>query len=244
MTTVDVAAVRGWIRRTQWAHRSRSETAGTVYFVVFFLVVVGGIVHRPVAAVFWPSTPDASLVAGAALVAAGIGILFLAMRRLGPLGLSRPAASWLLPAPVSRRRLLAPSLWLATALAAGSGALLGVAVAGHALARPAPGLFVTAIGALAGVLFLLIALAAQAGRGWPAVADGLAGVLAAAGLAGFVVDSAVEAPPAAVPLPAAVTALAAGALAVLDVALLAVAVGRLAPTRAPCRRRAGTAGRC
>jgi hypothetical protein len=230
VTTVDVAAVRGWIRRTQWAHRSRSETAGTVYFVVFFLVVVGGIVHRPVAAVFWPRTPDASRLAGAALVAAGVGILFLAMRRLGPLGLSRPAASWLLPAPVSRRRLLAPSLWLGTALAAVSGALLGVAVAGHALARPAPGLSVTAIGALGGVLLLLIALAAQAGRGWPAVADGVAGVLAAAGLAGFVVDSAVEAPPAAVTLPFGAAAQAAGALALLDAVLLAVAVGRLART--------------
>jgi hypothetical protein len=229
VTVVDVAAVRGWIRRTQWAHRSRSETAGTVYFVLFFLVVVGGMVHRPVAAAFWPSTPDASRLTGAALLATGVGILFLAMRRLGPLGLSRPAASWLLPAPVSRRRLLAPSLWLATALAAGSGALLGVAVAGHALARPAPALSVTAIGALAGVLLLLIALAAQAGRGWPAVADGLAGVLVAAGLAGFVVDSAVDAPPAAVAVPFG-AAVPAAALAVLDSVLLAVAVGRLSGT--------------
>jgi hypothetical protein len=187
-------------------------------------------VHRPVAAVFWPSAPNASHLAGAALVAAGTGVLFLAMRRLGPLGLSRPAVSWLLPAPVSRRRLLAPSLWLATAFAAASGALLGVAVAGHLLARPAPGLSVTAIGALAGVLLLLIALAAQAGRGWPVVLDTVAGLLAAAGLAGFVVDSAVDAPPAVVTWPSGAVALTAGALTVLDVLLLAVAVGRLAGT--------------
>jgi uncharacterized protein DUF6297 len=230
VTVVDVAAVRGWIRRTQWSHRSRGETAGTVYFALLFVAIVGGMVHRPVAAVFWPSVPDASRLAGAALVAAGTGILFLAMRRLGPLGLSRPAASWLLPAPVSRRRLLAPSLWLAAAFAAGFGALLGVAVAGHALARPAPGLSVTAIGALAGVLLLLIALAAQAGRRWPAAVDGLAGLVLAAGLAGFVVDSAVEAPPAAVVLPSGTAALTAAVLAVLDAGLLAVAVGRLGGT--------------
>lgn len=230
MTAVDVAAVRGWIRRTQWAHRSRSETAGTLYFVLLFVAVVGGMVHRPVAAVFWPGAPDASRLSAAALVAAGTGILFVAMRRLGPLGLSRPAASWLLPAPVSRRRLLAPSLWLATALAAATGALLGIAVAGHAMARPAPGLPVTAIGALAGVLLLLLALAAQAGGGWPAAVDGLAGLLAAAGLAGFVVDSAVDAPPAALTWPPGLLGMTAGALAVLDVLLLAVAVGRLAAT--------------
>jgi Family of unknown function (DUF6297) len=226
---VDVAALRGWIRRTQWAHRSRSETAGTVYFVLLFVAIVGGMVHRPVAAVFWPSVPDASRLTGPALVAAGAGILFLAMRRLGPLGLSRPAASWLLPAPVSRRRLLAPSLWLAIALAAGSGALLGVAVAGHALARPAPG-SVTAIGALAGVFLLLLALAAQAGRRWPAVVDGLAGLLVAAGLAGFVVDTAVDAPPAPITLPSGAATLTVAVLAVLDAGLLTLAVSRLAGT--------------
>jgi Family of unknown function (DUF6297) len=229
VTAVDVAAVRGWIRRTQWSHRSRSETAGTVYFVLLFVAIVGGMVHRPVAAVFWPGAPDASLLTGAGLVAAGAGILFLAMRRLGPLGLSRPAASWLLPAPVSRRRLLAPSLWLATAIAAGFGALLGVAVAGHAMARPAPG-YVTPIGALSGVLLLLIALAAQGGRRWPATVDGLAGLLVAAGLAGFVVDSAVHAPPAPVTWPSGSAALTTAVLAIVDAGLLAVTVGRLAGT--------------
>jgi hypothetical protein len=227
---VDVRALRGWIRRTQWSHRSRSETAGTVYFVLLFAAVVGGMVHRPVAALFWPHAPDASRPAGAALVAAGTGVLFLAMRRLGPLGLSRPAASWLLPAPVSRRRLLAPSLWLAVGLAAGSGAVLGVAVVGHVLARPAPGAVTALVGALAGVLLLLVALAAQAGHGWPAVADNLAGLLVAAGLAGFVVDSAMDAPPAAVTWPSSAAVLTAIVLAVLDAVLLAVAMARLGGT--------------
>lgn len=227
---VDVAAVRGWIRRTQWAHRSRSETAGTVYFALLFALVVGGMVHRPVAAVFWPAAPDASRLAGASLVAAGAGILLLAMRRLGPLGLSRPAASWLLPAPVSRRRLLAPSLWLATALAAGSGALLGVAAAGHVLGRPGPGAVTTLVGALAGVLLLHVALAAQAGHGWPVLVDHLAVLLAAAGLAGFVVGAAVEAPPAAVEWHPSAAVVTAGILAVVNAVLLALAVGRLAAT--------------
>ena len=229
----DVVALRRWVRRTQSAHRERGATAGNVYYALLFVAIVGGMLHNQLERIFWPRAPDASLLAGAALVLAGLGALYLAMRRLGPLGLSRPAASWLLTAPVSRRRLLAPSLWLAVVLAALAGGLFGLAVVGHVAARPMPGLVAALLpvaGALAGVAILLIALAAQSERAWARGVDALAGVVLAAGLAGFVVDSAVEAPRASEAWPERLVAVATSGLAVVVAVLLAVAVGRLAST--------------
>jgi uncharacterized protein DUF6297 len=229
----DILALRRWVRRTQSAHRERGATAGNIYFAVLFVAVVGGMLHQQLAVVFWPVTPNASELAGTALVLLGAGGVFLAMRRLGPLGLPRPAASWLLTAPVSRRRLLLPSLRLATAAAALAGALIGVAVVGHVAARPLPGSVAALLpvgGALAAILLLLAALAAQAGRRWATWADNAAGLLVAAGLAGLVVDSAVDAPRAAGGWPLGVVAVVTGGVAVLVVALYAVAVNRLART--------------
>jgi hypothetical protein len=229
----DVVALRRWVRRTQSAHRERGATAGNIYFAVLFVAIVGGMLHKQLAVVFWPTHPNASELAGAAIAATGIGTLFLAMRRLGPLGLSRPAASWLLTAPVSRRRLLAPSLWLAALLAAIAGALFGIAIVGHVAVRPMPdpvAALLPVVGALAGIAMLLVALAAQGGRAWAPWADNIAGVLLAAGLAGFVVDSAAAAPMATATWAALPVTVAAAALAVLVVVLLATAVGRLAAT--------------
>jgi hypothetical protein len=229
----DVVALRRWVRRTQSAHRERGATAGNIYFAVLFVAIVGGMLHKQLAVVFWPARPNASELAGAALAATGVGTLFLAMRRLGPLGLSRPAASWLLTAPVSRRRLLAPSLWLAALLAAIAGALFGIAIVGHVAARPMPGpvgALLPVVGALAGVAMLLVAYAAQGGRGWAAWADNIAGVLLAAGLAGFVVDSVVAAPRATATWAAVPVTAAAVALAVTVIVLFALAVSRLAAT--------------
>ncbi|GAB1694090.1 hypothetical protein KRM28CT15_58930 [Krasilnikovia sp. M28-CT-15] len=220
------------MRRRQSSHRERGATAGNIYFAVLFIAVVGGMLHRQLAVVFWPQRPNLSLLAGAALVTVGSAVLFLAMRRLGPLGLTRPAASWLLTAPVSRRRLLAPSLRQAVVLAAVSGGLYGVAVLGHVAARPMPGAvagLLAAVGALAGVLLLLVALAAQGGD-WGGYADGLAGLLLAAGLAGLVVDSVVDAPLAAAAAPTVPVAAIVAGLTALNAVLLAVAVARLAAT--------------
>jgi hypothetical protein len=110
MTTVPLAPVRRWISRRQSAHRERGATAGNIYFAVLFVAVVGGMLHQQLAVVFWPSAPNASPLAAGSLVPVLFGVLYLALRRFGPLALSRPAAYWLLPAPVSRRRLLLPSL--------------------------------------------------------------------------------------------------------------------------------------
>src|SRR5690349_18688933 len=131
----DFVALRRWVRRTQSDHRERGATLSNIYFAVLFVAIVGGMVHKQLAVIFWPSFPGASTLAGMSLATLGAGGLYLALRRLGPLGLSRPAASWFLTAPVSRRRLLLPSLRLAAAGAAIAAGLFGVALAGHTALR-------------------------------------------------------------------------------------------------------------
>ena len=230
---VSVRGLRRWVRRTQSAHRERGETLGNYYFAVLFVLIVGGIVHKQIAAVVWPAEPNASELAGYSLMLVVGGGLYLALRRLGPLALSRPAASWLLTAPVSRRRLLLPSLWVALIGAAAAGAVAGLAVLGHVAARPVPGAdaLLPLVGLLLGGVLLLVALAAQADRWWSSWADRAAYLVVAAGLAGLVVDSAVGAPRAGPGWPAApvVTALG-GALALVVAVLLVLAVRRLATT--------------
>jgi len=234
MTTVAVAPVRRWIRRTQAAHRERGETFGNFYFAVLFVLIVGGMLHRQLQAVFWPVQPNASELAGASLSLILIGGLYLALRRLGPLALSRPATSWLLTAPVDRRRLLAPALRLAVLAAAVAGALGGMAIVGHVGPRPVPGraeALLPATGALIGVGALLIAMAAQAGRRSGVLLDNVAALAVAAGLAGLVVDSAVRAPRATGGWPAdPVLLTVVGAVAVAVLAGLGWAVRNLART--------------
>jgi hypothetical protein len=194
---VDVRAIRTWVRRTQAAHKERGETLGNFYFALLFILIVGGMLYRQVRAVVWPVEVTASELGGVSLILVMVGVLFIALRRLGPLALSRPAASWLLTAPVDRRRLLAPSMRLAAIGAAVAGALAGIAIVGHVGPRPVPGraeVLLPVVGALAGAGILLAALAAQAGRRCGPVLDNAAYLLLAAGLAGLVVDSAVAAP--------------------------------------------------
>jgi hypothetical protein len=230
---VGVAGLKRWIRRTRSAHRERGETLGNVYFILLFVLIVGGMVHQRIAAVIWPSVPNASELAGGSLILLISGGLYLMLRRLGPLALSRPAASWLLTAPVSRRRLLLPSLAVALAGAAVAGAVAGLAVLGHVAARPVPGAdaLLPLVGALLGGVLLLVALGAQADRRWSSWSDQAAYLVVAVGLGGLVADSAVRAPRAAPGWPAApvVTALA-GGLAVVVTGLLLLAVRRLAAT--------------
>nr|BFE68278.1 hypothetical protein GCM10020092_015790 [Actinoplanes digitatis] len=75
---------------------------------------------------------------------------------------------------------------------------------GHVAARPVPGpdALLPLAGALLGGALLLVALDAQANRRWSAWSDDAAYLLAAAGLAGLVVDSAVSAPRASAGWPA------------------------------------------
>ncbi|WP_305783025.1 DUF6297 family protein [Symbioplanes lichenis] len=229
-TLVSAGEVRRWIGRTQRAHSSRWEIADNWYFAVLFVAIVGGMVHKQLAAVFWPTHPNASQLAGVSLVLTMLGGLYLLLRRFGPLAISRPAASWLLTAPMSRRALLLPGLGSALAVSALTGAVAALAVEGHVLARPPASLFPVA-GALAAATLLLIALAAQADRWWSRWSDRLAALVLAAGLAGLVADSAVTAPPAPAgwPTPQAVVT-ATGALAVIVAAGFLVSVRNLART--------------
>jgi len=114
VTTVPLAPVRRWIGRTQSAHRDRGETLGSIYVGVLAVAIIGGMLHERIAAVFWPARPDLPAAAVVALIVVCAGLLHRGLRRFGPLALSRPAASFLLTAPVSRRRLLLPSLRLTT----------------------------------------------------------------------------------------------------------------------------------
>ena len=234
MTTVPLAPVRRWISRRQSAHRERGATAGNIYFAVLFIAVVGGMLHRQLAVVFWPQAPNAAPPAGAALLAILVGLVYLALRRFGPLALSRPAASWLLPAPVSRRRLLLPSLRLTALVAALVGALAGLAVIGHAAPRTLGGEAVALLGVgggLAGVALLLVALAAQAGGRWGDRLDAVVSLLLAAGLAGLVADATRDDPVAAGGWPTAASLLPlVGAFALVVAFFFALAVRGLART--------------
>ncbi|MCO8272091.1 DUF6297 family protein [Actinoplanes sp. TRM 88003] len=195
MTVVPLAPVRRWISRTQSAHRERGATLGSLYVGALSIAIIGGMFHRQVAEIFWPPRPDASALAAASLVAVIYGLLYLALRRLGPLALSRPAASWLLPAPVSRRRLLLPSLRITGIVAAVIGAVAALAITGHAAPRSEAGDEVALLvgsGALIGLALLLVATAAQAGGRWGDALDRLIGLVFAAGLGGLVASTALD----------------------------------------------------
>ncbi|GIF18747.1 hypothetical protein BJ973_008293 [Actinoplanes tereljensis] len=234
MTAVPLTPVRRWILRTQSAHRERGATAGNIYFTVLFIAVVGGMLHKQLAVVFWPTHPNASRLAAASLVPILFGLLYLALRRFGPLALSRPAAAWLLPAPVSRRSLLLPSLRLTAIVAAIIGALAGIAIVGHGAPRTLDGsevaLLASAAG-LVGIALLLVALAAQAGGRWGDRLDAVVSLLLAAGLAGLVADATGNHPVAATGWPTTGTLVPlVGAVALVVALLFALAVRGLART--------------
>jgi hypothetical protein len=234
MTTVPLAPVRRWILRTQSSHRERGATLSSLYIGVLTFAIIGGMLHRQLAEVFWPPHPDASGLVGGSLTALCYGLLYLALRRFGPLALSRPAASWLLTAPVSRRGLLMPSLRIAAIVAAVLGALFGVAIVGHTAPRTLIGdeiALLTVAGALIGLALLLIAAAAQAGGRWGSAVDGLMSLIFAAGFAGLVVDTTLDQPVAVTGWPPASTLvpLVAGA-ALVVVVILAFVVRGLART--------------
>ncbi|WP_250027419.1 DUF6297 family protein [Paractinoplanes maris] len=234
MTAVPLAPVRRWISRTQSSHRERGATLNSLYIGVLTVAIIGGMLHRQLARIFWPAAPDASALAAGSLVAVCYGLLYLALRRFGPLALSRPAASWLLPAPVSRRRLLLPSLRIAGLVAAVIGALAGLAIVGHAAPRAEAGdevALLVAGGGLAGLALLLVATAAQAGGPWGTALDRLAGLIFAAGLAGLVTSTTLDRPLTIEQWPAVTTLTPiVGALAALVVVALALVVRGLAAT--------------
>lgn len=194
MTVVAVRPVRRWIHQTQVAHLERGERFGTFYVIVLSVLILGSMFWNHIHGLVWPTHADISGLAAGSLTLIGAGGLYLALRRLGPLAISRPAASWLLTAPVSRRRLLWPSLAVTSVFAFILSAVAALAITGHAGPRPLP-LMPIILGAVAGLGVLLVALAAQPGRRWARLLDNIVALVVAGGLAGLVADAAVGAPP-------------------------------------------------
>ncbi|GAA4956204.1 DUF6297 family protein [Actinoplanes utahensis] len=226
---VELRPVRQWIRRAQAAHRDRRESFGTAYTTVFCVAVLAAMFQGPLVAVFRPLAPRLS---GSGALAAGAvctGLLLLALRRLGPVTVSRPAAYFLLTAPVSRRRLLAPAMRTAAAGAALTGGLAALGILGNAVTTGS--YLLAGTGALLGVLLTLLASAAQARPRLAALTDTAARLALAVGLAVLVAEATGWPPP----LPGGEIATSAvvtltGALAVLATIALLLGVRDLART--------------
>jgi hypothetical protein len=226
---VALRPVRRWIRRAQAAHRDRGETLGTVYTAVFSVAVLAVMAQDALTAVFSPLAPDLSGAGALAAAAACAGLILLALRRLGPVTVSRPAAYFLLTAPVSRPRLLAPALGSTALGAALAGAAAVLGILGNAVSGGP--VLLLAVGALTGVLLTLVASAAQARPGLASFTDAAARTAVAAGLAALVAEAVGWQPPVLTGRPAtSVLVPLIGALAVLVAAGLLLGVRDLART--------------
>lgn len=195
----EVAAVRAYLRRHQDRPPTREAVGNLAYqlYVVllfggFWSVVLARALELRAGTVALPASQQPLVGAVAGVVA--VAVTFAGVRLgswAGPVLVSQPTAAWLLPAPLDRRGLLQPLLFVGLGLAAGGGALLGV-VAGAVAAlatsvSPARALVggtvawaalatVTAVGALAAERSPALARTAlRAG----AVGVGVAGVVAA-----------------------------------------------------------------
>lgn len=178
--TVDA---RRWVRRRRIAAEGRADV-GTVYTVALAVLMATVLVRQPVARAVWPpEAPGDPAVTPFIGAVAALAAFFVVLRQLGPLSVSRSDATWLLPAPVPRRTLLAPALALTTTAALVVGAVIGVAVTGHIAARPTGLLVLGAGGATGAAAAVFVALLAIAGQHRPSVtrfADG-AGIAVGAG---------------------------------------------------------------
>jgi hypothetical protein len=192
---VPLRPVRRWIHATQSSHRERGATLSNVYVGVLLTAIAVAMLEQQLTKIFWPADPSLSGMSGVAIAVVCGAVLLLALRRLGPIAVSRPASYFLLTAPVSRRELLSPSLRLAAVGAALAGAATAISIIGHAGDRGhLPGLLV-ATGALLGVLIFQVAAFAQIRVRGSAVLDRLASLALAVGLAELVVEAAGWTPP-------------------------------------------------
>ncbi|BAL92397.1 hypothetical protein AMIS_71770 [Actinoplanes missouriensis 431] len=243
-SAVPLGPLRRWIRGTQASHRERGATLSNVYIAVLCVAIGAGVFKVQLTKIFWPADPSLSGVAGLSASVICAALLYHALRRLGPATLSRPASYFLLTAPVSRRRLLLPSVRLGAAGAALTGAAAAFAVLGHAGARDALPTLLVAAGALLGLLIFLLAAVAQRRSATaaspapldrlasPAVLDRLASLALAAGLAELVAEAAGWTPPTLGGPPAATSLVPlTGALTALVIAGFTLLVRGLARTR-------------
>ncbi|MEV6298481.1 DUF6297 family protein [Actinoplanes sp. NPDC051861] len=193
---VPLRPVRRWISRTQSSHRDRGETLGSIYVGVLFVAITGAMLHNQLTALFWPARPALTGLAASASAVLILALILMALRRIGPISLSRPAAYFLLTAPVSRRRLLLPSLRLTALATAVTSSAAAFALLGHAATRdtaPVALLIVTA--ALSGAALVLIAAFAQSDPRRATLIDRLTAFALAAALAELVAEAAGWTPP-------------------------------------------------
>ncbi|GIF36367.1 DUF6297 family protein [Actinoplanes xinjiangensis] len=190
---VALRPVRRWIRKAQASHRDRGDALATVYTAVFSIAVLSVMAQDTLRAVFSPLVPHLSGVGAVAAAACSAGLIHLALRRLGPVTVTRPAAYFLLTAPVSRQRLLAPSLVTAALGAALAGGAAAFGILGNAAATGS--IVLVATGALAGVLLALLASAAQSRPRLASLVDTAARIALAVGLAGLVAEAIGWTPP-------------------------------------------------
>ncbi|WP_433791924.1 DUF6297 family protein [Actinoplanes sp. CA-252034] len=193
-SVVALRPVRRWIRKAQASHRDRGDALATVYTVIFSIAVLSVMAQDTLRAVFSPLVPHLSGVGAAATAACSAGLIHLALRRLGPVSVTRPAAYFLLTAPVSRPRLLAPSLFAAALGAAVAGGAAAFGILGNTAATGS--ILLVATGALAGVLLALLASAAQSRPRLASLTDTVARIALAVGLAGLVAEAIGWTPPA------------------------------------------------
>jgi hypothetical protein len=187
---VPLAPVRRWVRARQNAHRDNGSLLGNIYFGVLLVAVLVSMTWPMISSVFWPDAPSGTALTAGAVPLISAGALYLGLRRLGPLAVSRPAASWLLTAPVPRRALLLPSARIMAGVAAVAGAAIGFAVVSQVTAGPEAGViaFAALVGALLGVAVALVATVAQRGAGWARASDLIAYVATVLGMIGLVAD--------------------------------------------------------
>ncbi len=226
---VRVGPVRRWIRRRQ--NDDADSVLGTVYFGVLLTAVTGAMSWPLLRALFWPEAPTGTLRTALAVPLICAGALHVALRRLGPVAVSRPAASWLLTAPMSRLALLLPSAASVSAASAAAGALAAFATVSQVADRPVPVPAFAAVvagGALLGVAVFLGAVHAQAHRGWARATDLAAYAAVVLGGLGLVADRAGRDPGrAGLDLGAAAPPALAAAVAAAVVAYAALSVRRL-----------------
>jgi hypothetical protein len=150
------------LRRMRRGHlRERaSDTAFTVYVSVLALVIYGGGVYHKLSALAAEGgarTDQARILVAAAPALVAVHLLaLLAVCRdatwRGPVTLSQPAISWLLPLPIDRGRLVRPRFRISLVAAVLGGAVLGVLealVLGATAGIPVPRLIGAATGAAA-----------------------------------------------------------------------------------------------
>ncbi|TDC60918.1 hypothetical protein E1258_13155 [Micromonospora sp. KC207] len=185
--TAPAVNVRRWLRARQVAANGRVDPS-TVYSVALAMGMVFVLVGQPVIEMLWPSEPQAGTVSGLVLVGVGVVLagFFRVLRQIGPLSISRSDATWLLPAPVSRRMLFTPAIGLVASAAMVVGGLAGLAVAARIEQRSANRAAVLTIvvaGCAVAMLVALVAIQVQRRSAAARSADLAVGVIGTALLA-------------------------------------------------------------